>query len=116
MKTEQIREMSDKDLQQALEDNRKELFNLRFQIETRKIKNHQRIPAVKRDIARMNTILRERELIRLYGAEDVELVEEPEPEEQPPEQVAPRRGRLLRRGSKQEQPTEQQVEEETGES
>src|SRR5439155_8176122 len=103
MKAEEIRNLSDRDLKQHLEDNRKELFNLRFQIETRKIKNHQRIPAVKKDIARISTILRERDLMRLYGSEDVQLMEEPEPEEQTPVQAAPRRGRLLRRGSKQEQ-------------
>jgi large subunit ribosomal protein L29 len=71
MNAEQFREMSDRELRQRLDDNHKELFNLRFQIETRKIKNHQRIPEVKRDIARINTLLRERELIRLYSGEDV---------------------------------------------
>lgn len=75
MKTEEIRNMDDGALLQHLEDNRKELFNLRFQIEMRKIKNHQRIPEVKRDIARILTVMRERDLIRIYGGEDVTPLE-----------------------------------------
>jgi len=71
MKTEEIRDLSDRDLRQRLEDNHKELFNLRFQIETRKLKNHQRIREVKRDMARMETILRERELMRQFSGEEV---------------------------------------------
>jgi large subunit ribosomal protein L29 len=72
MKLEEVRELSDKDLQRRIEESRQELFNLRFQIATRKIKNHQRIPEVKKDIARMTTLLRERELMRRFGGEDVE--------------------------------------------
>ena len=72
MKTEEMREMSDKDLQRTIDEHRQELFNLRFQIATRKIKNHQRIPEVKRDIARMMTLQRERDLMRRYGGDEVE--------------------------------------------
>ena len=97
MKTEDIRELSDRDLRQKLEDDRKELFNLRFQIETRKIKNHQRIPMVKRDIARASTILRERELMRLYGGEDFATEDEAE-EAAPAPAETPRRRGLFRRG------------------
>jgi large subunit ribosomal protein L29 len=71
MKAEEMQAMSDDELKQEIEDARQELFNLRFQIETRKLKNHQRIPQVKRDIARMMTVLRERELIRQFTGEDV---------------------------------------------
>ena len=96
MKTEDAREMSDRELRQKLEDDRQELFNLRFQIETRKIKNHQRIPIVKRDIARVNTILRERELMRLYGGEDIAPEDETE-EAAPAPRETPRRRGLFRR-------------------
>ena len=96
MKTEDIRERTDRELRQKLEDDRKELFNLRFQIETRKIKNHQRIPIVKRDIARVNTILRERELMRLYGGEDIAPEDQPE-EAVPTPAETPRRRGLFRR-------------------
>jgi large subunit ribosomal protein L29 len=76
MKIEEAREMSERELQQALEDNKQELFNLRFQLATRKTKNHQRIPAVKRDIARIQTILRERELMAEYGGADYDALSE----------------------------------------
>jgi len=72
MKAEEIHGMSETQLRSALEDARQELFNLRFQIATRKIKNHQRIPQVKKDIARINTALRERELMREYAGVDDE--------------------------------------------
>ena len=72
MKSADIREMSESQLQRALEDSRQELFNMRFQIATRKIKNHQRIPQVKKDIARIMTALRERELMREYAGVDME--------------------------------------------
>jgi large subunit ribosomal protein L29 len=90
MKNEEIREMSERQLRQVLEENRQELFNLRFQIATRKIKNHQRIPVVKRDIARVMTALRERELIREYTGVEAE----PESEAAAATaKEAPRRGR-----------------------
>lgn len=66
MKAEEIRSMSTAELRRSLEESRQELFNLRFQIATRKTKNHQRIPIVKKDIARMMTAIRERELIAEY--------------------------------------------------
>lgn len=96
MKNEEIRDMSERQLKQALEDNRQELFNLRFQIATRKIKNHQRIPVVKRDIARIMTALRERELMRLYGG--VEMEPDTEAELATAKKEAPRRGLLGRLG------------------
>ena len=101
MKTDEIRELSDALLQQKLEDNHKELFNLRFQVQMRKIKNHQRIPIVKRENARIHTILRERELMRLYGGGDVEAENE-EPEAVAPARTSSRRGGLLRRGRQKE--------------
>ncbi len=92
MKNAEIREMSERQLRQVLEENRQELFNLRFQIATRKIKNHQRIPVVKRDIARVMTALRERELIREYTGEEAE----PETEAvAATSKETPRRGRGL---------------------
>ncbi len=95
MKTEEIHGMSDAELHRRLEESRQELFNLRFQIAMRKTKNHQRIPAVKKDIARMMTALRERELMDMYGGIDVELVPHEEAVPAGPEQG--RRGNLLGR-------------------
>lgn len=45
-----------------LEEAHEELFNLRFRLATRQLENHREIPRVKRRIARIQTILREREL------------------------------------------------------
>ncbi len=72
MKAEEINSMSESQLRTILEENRQELFNLRFQVATRKIKNHQRIPQVKKDIARIMTAMRERELMREFAGVDLE--------------------------------------------
>jgi large subunit ribosomal protein L29 len=47
---------------EKLKDAKEELFNLRFQSATGQLESHGRIKAVKRDIARINTVLRERDL------------------------------------------------------
>lgn len=47
---------------EKLKDSKEELFNLRFQSATGQLESHGRIKAVKRDIARINTVLRERDL------------------------------------------------------
>lgn len=62
MKTDQIRAFSDEELLKKLEDSREEFLNLRFRLATRQLVNHREIPRVKKNIARMKTILREREL------------------------------------------------------
>jgi large subunit ribosomal protein L29 len=96
MKTEEINEMSEDELHRTLDESRQELFNLRFQIATRKIKNHQRIPAVKRDIARIMTALRERELMVQFGGADAEAMAAPAPSAYKPEKSG-RRGGILGR-------------------
>ncbi len=62
MKPAEIRELSDEDLGQKIKDSRAELFNLRFQLATGQLDNTGRIAAVKKDIARLHTELRSREL------------------------------------------------------
>ncbi len=62
MKANKVREMNAEELRVKLNDLKKELFNLKFQHATNQLDNPQRIPAVKKDIARVNTILRELEL------------------------------------------------------
>ncbi len=54
--------MDDARLMDELKKAKEELFNLRFQSATGQLENHGRLKAVKRDIARIYTILREREL------------------------------------------------------
>lgn len=62
MKANEVREMSVEELANKLNDLKEELFHLKFQHSTNQLDNPQRIVAVKKDIARVNTILREREL------------------------------------------------------
>ncbi len=62
MKVQEIRKMSDKDLNDKLSDLKDELFNLRFQHAIGQLENVMRIREVKRSIARVKTIQRQREL------------------------------------------------------
>ena len=62
MNTAEIREMTEEELMEALTEAKEEKFNLRFQLATNQLDNTARIGEVKRDIARMLTVLREREL------------------------------------------------------
>ena len=62
MKAVEIRELEDTDLVQKVKDARAELFNLRFQLATGQLDNTGRIAIVKKDIARLHTELRAREL------------------------------------------------------
>ena len=54
--------MNDSDLQAKLKDLKVELFNLLFQLATGQLENPMRIGGIKKDIARVKTIIREREL------------------------------------------------------
>jgi large subunit ribosomal protein L29 len=60
VKAEELREATDEELQEKEVELRRELFNLRFQLATAQIENPMRVRVVKKDIARIKTILRER--------------------------------------------------------
>ncbi len=62
MKTTEIREFNDTELTDKLKAMRAELFNLRFRLATGQLDNTGRIAAVKKDIARLHTELRAREV------------------------------------------------------
>ena len=62
MKANAVRDMSIEELSRKLTDLKEELFHLKFQHSTNQLDNPQRIVAVKKDIARVNTILRENQL------------------------------------------------------
>ncbi len=62
MKVAEIRALSIKDLKEQLEKAYEELFNFRLRAATKQLTNHREIPRVKKRIARIKTILREREL------------------------------------------------------
>ena len=61
-KVGELRELADDDLAAKLTEAKEELFNLRFQAATGQLESHGRLRAVRRDIARLYTIMREREL------------------------------------------------------
>lgn len=62
MKPQDIRAMSDEEIRAKIEELYRELFNLRFQKAIGQVRNTARFKEVRRDIARLKTILREREL------------------------------------------------------
>lgn len=62
MKAQEIRELSNDDLQLQLKEGRTELFNLRFQMATSQLDNTDRIRQVKKNLARVLTEIRSREL------------------------------------------------------
>ena len=62
MKASELRELTGEELQTKLTELKAELFNLRFQLAVNQLENSNRIGAVKKDIARVSTVLRQREL------------------------------------------------------
>lgn len=62
MKVSEIRAFGTDELQKQLEAAREELFNVRLRLATRQLTNHRELPRLKKKIARIETILREREL------------------------------------------------------
>jgi large subunit ribosomal protein L29 len=57
-----LRHLDDDSLEEKLRESKEELFNLRFQAATGQLESHGRLRAVRREIARIYTIVREREL------------------------------------------------------
>jgi large subunit ribosomal protein L29 len=68
MKYKEIRELTDEELAKKLEEGRAELFNLRFQMATSQLDNTARVTNVKRDIARVQTEMRAREIAAAKNA------------------------------------------------
>ncbi|MBO8126516.1 MAG: 50S ribosomal protein L29 [Firmicutes bacterium] len=62
MKAKELRDLSNEELEQKLVELKEELFNLRFQMATGQLENPLRMREVRRTIARVKTIMREREL------------------------------------------------------
>jgi large subunit ribosomal protein L29 len=58
----EIRDLADEELLTRLRESKEELFNLRFQVATGQLDNNRRLHQVRRDIARIYTVMREREL------------------------------------------------------
>lgn len=62
VKAEQLRDLNNEELERKLSDLKEELFNLRFQLATGQLDNPMRVRQVRKDIARVMTVMREREL------------------------------------------------------
>lgn len=75
MQAYEIHQLSTEEIQQHLDDAREELFNLRFQWSSGQLRDGNRLTQVKRDIARMLTILRERELEFEWEEDELEKEE-----------------------------------------
>jgi large subunit ribosomal protein L29 len=60
MKANELRDLSVDDLSKKVSELNQELFNLRFQLHTGHLENSSRIPQVRREIARVKTVLREK--------------------------------------------------------
>ena len=71
-RTAELRELNDTELEHRLGEAKEKLFNLRFQNATGQLDNIARIPQVRRDVARIETLLREREIA---AAEQLEAQE-----------------------------------------
>ncbi len=70
MDIREIRQMTDDDLLDAVEDKKEALFNLRFQKASGQLENTNVIRDARRDLARLNTVSRERELALLVTGEE----------------------------------------------
>jgi large subunit ribosomal protein L29 len=69
LKPSDIRDLPLDDIEQQLAETKQELFNLRFQNATGELDNYMRLKELRRDVARIHTIIRERELSEEGGAE-----------------------------------------------
>ena len=67
MNTREIRSMVTDDIRRKMDETYEELFNLRFQYVMGQLEDHNRLSALRHDIARMKTVLRERELAQTEG-------------------------------------------------
>jgi large subunit ribosomal protein L29 len=61
-KPAELRELTDDELETRLAETKEELFNLRFQNATGQLDNYRRLHQLRREVARLNTIIRERQL------------------------------------------------------
>ena len=67
MKAHDVWEMTPEEIQNRLDDAHAEMFNLRFQFSTGQMRNSARLGEMRREIARLNTILRAKQLQRTQG-------------------------------------------------
>ena len=63
----EIRSLSDQDLYKEIDNSRREMMNLRFRLSTRQMENYHELKTVKKTIARLKTIIRERGLMEMQN-------------------------------------------------
>jgi large subunit ribosomal protein L29 len=73
LKAREVRDLSLDELRQRLHDTKEELFNMRFQHATGQLDNYRRLRELRGDVARLSTVLRERELEGLGAAAPQDL-------------------------------------------
>jgi large subunit ribosomal protein L29 len=74
MRTHELRELSDAELQKRIMDEEEGLANLKFQLSLSQLENTSKIKVIKKDVARMKTILRERVLQRIQESTETTAV------------------------------------------
>jgi large subunit ribosomal protein L29 len=70
MRASELRQLTTSELHQRLDEAKAELFNLRFQVESAQLEDFSRLRLVRRDVARILTVLRERQITEEMEAED----------------------------------------------
>ncbi|MFQ5947354.1 MAG: 50S ribosomal protein L29 [Acidimicrobiia bacterium] len=78
MKAEELRNLPYSELSEKLDEAKEELFNLRFQLATNQLDNSSQLRRVRRDIARIQTVMREQELEAWRLQQEQEQVEQEE--------------------------------------
>lgn len=70
MRAEDLRELSDSELDEKLEEFKSDLFNLRFELATGQLDDYKRLRGTRRDIARVMTVQRQRQLKAAQAVEE----------------------------------------------
>ena len=68
LKVSEIKELGREEIERKLDETKEELFNLRFQNATGQLDNYKRIKELRRDVARIKTLLREQEIESAEGS------------------------------------------------
>ena len=69
-KTSELRDLPASELEEKLTETKEELFNLRFQNATGQLDNYKRLGVLRKDVARIKTILRQREIEQIEGTDE----------------------------------------------
>ena len=116
----ELRTSTEEELVTKLREAKEELFNLRFQAATGQLESHGRLRGVRKEIARIYTVMRERELgivtVEELGAEDEAAPEETAPDEAAPQEAAPEETASQETASGQTGPGETDKAGDTGEA